>query len=95
MVALWQNYDDSPELQELGTIVKGVIEDWRHTLLAFRLKVDKKYGTSLNAGGSGYWLKDICKKVKWLKEKKDVINVRRKLQTASGALTMLIPAAIG
>jgi hypothetical protein len=95
VVALWQNYENSPELEALGTAIREAITDWRATLLAFRLKFDKKYGTSLSAGGSGNWLKDASKKVVWLKEKEDILELRRELLLASDTLTILILAAIG
>lgn len=95
MVALWQNYENSPELEALGKTTKETIQGWRGTLLTFRLKVDKKYGTSLCAGGSGNWLKDASKNVMWLKEKEDVLELRRRLQSASDTLTLLILTAMG
>ncbi len=90
MVALWQNYENSPELEALGRTTREAIKDWRDTLLAFRLKVDKKYGTRLSAGGSGAWVKDASNKLKWLREKEDVL-----LHSASDTLTLLILAAMG
>ncbi len=95
MIALWQNYEDSPELSELGTATKNAVRGWRDTLLAFRLKVDKKYGTSLSLEGSGNWIKDTSKKVLWLKEKEDITELRRKLHVASDNLMILILAAMG
>jgi len=95
VVALWQNYENGPELEALGKTAKEEIKGWRDTLLAFRSKVNNKYGTSLCAGGSGFWLKDIPKKVKWLTEKEDVLELRRKLHSASDTLTLLILAAMG
>lgn len=95
MVALWQNYEDSPELKQLGTVTKDAVKDWGGTLLAFRRKVDKKYGTSLSAVGSGNWLKDASKKVVWLKEKEDILDLRRKLHSASDTIMMLTLAALG
>jgi hypothetical protein len=95
VVALWQNYENSPELEALGVTTKEAIKDWRDILLAFRLKVDKKYGTSFCTGGSGNWLRDASKKVVWLKEKEDILELRRKLDSASGTLTILVLAAMG
>lgn len=95
MIALWQNYEESPELSELGTITKEIVNDWKDILLAFRLKVAKKYGDSLSSAGSGNWLKDAKHKVEWLKEKEDVLELRRKLHTASDTITMLVLAAMG
>ncbi|PVH79347.1 hypothetical protein DL98DRAFT_589416 [Cadophora sp. DSE1049] len=95
VIALWQNYEDSPELIELGKSTKDSIQGWRDVLLAFRLKVDKKYGTSMLPGGSGNWMKDVSKKVLWLKEKDDIVDLRRRLQLASDALLMLTMAAMG
>jgi hypothetical protein len=95
VVALWQNYEESPELTEMGTITEHTVKEFRKTLLSFRLKVDKKYGTSLAAGSSGNWAKDAVKKVEWLKEKEDVLELRRKLQMASDTITMLVLAAMG
>lgn len=94
-MALWQNYEDSPAWTEMGTITKDTVKEFRETLLAFRLKVDKRYGTSLAAGRSGNWAKDAAKKVGWLKEKEDVLELRRKLQMASDTIMMLVLAAMG
>lgn len=79
----------------MGKTTKNAVQEWRDTLLAFRLKVDKKYGTSLSPGGSGNWIKDASKKVLWLKEKEDIVELRRKLRIASDTLMMLILAAMG
>ena len=95
MVALWQNYENSPELDELGKITKNTVNEWRDILLAFRLKVDKKYGATLCLAGSGNWFKDASKKVVWLKEKDDILELRRKLGFASDTITVLILAAMG
>jgi hypothetical protein len=95
VVALWQNYEDSPELKQLGTITKDAVKYWGSILLAFRRKVDKKYCPSLSAGGSGNWLKDASKKVVWLKEKEDILDLRRKLHSASDTIMILTLAAMG
>ena len=92
---LWQSYNDSPELNELGTITKQVVKDCRETLHAFRLRIDKEYCTSLGIGGSGNWLKDASKKVIWVKEKEDILELRQKLQVAGDMITMLSLAAMG
>jgi hypothetical protein len=89
-VTLWQNYEDSPALTEMGTITKDIVKEFRETLLAFRL-----YGTSLAAGSSGNWAKDVAKKVGWLKEKGDILELRGKLQMASDTITILVLAAMG
>jgi hypothetical protein len=49
----------------------------------------------MRAGGSGNWLKDASKKMLWLKEKEDIIELKRKFHSASAILTMLISAANG
>lgn len=95
MAALWQNSESCPELEVLGVTTRDLVKDLRDILLAFRLKVDKKYGTSMRAGGSGRWLKDASKKMLWLKEKEDILELRRKLHLASDTLTVLILAANG
>lgn len=59
------------------------------------MKIDKKYGTSLGARGSGSWVKDAGKRVVWLKEKEDILDLRRKLGSASDTITMLTLAAMG
>jgi hypothetical protein len=71
------------------------VKDWRDTLLAFRVKVNKKYETSLGIGGSGNWIKDAGKKVVWLKEKEDMLDLRRKLGLANDTITMMTLAAMG
>ena len=48
MAALWQTYEGSPELEALGVTTKDLVKDCKETLLAFRLMVDKKYGTDLH-----------------------------------------------
>jgi hypothetical protein len=95
VVVLWQSYNDSPELNELGRITKQVVEDCRETLLAFRLRIDKEYCASLGLGGSGNRLKDAAKKVIWVKEKEDILELRQKLQIAGDTITMLSLAAMG
>jgi hypothetical protein len=82
-------------LRELGIATNATIKDWRDILQMFRLKVDRKYGTSLAPGGSGNWIKDASKKVIWLKEKEDILELRRKLHTASDTISMLSLAAMG
>ena len=69
--------------------------EWRDTLLAFRVKFEKKYGKSLGVGGSGNWVKDASKKIFWLKEKEDIIELRRRISTASSAIQPLVLAAMG
>ena len=95
IVALWQNYESSPELDELGKVTKHAVEGWRNLLCEFLLKFEKKYGASLRPGGSGNWAKDTSKKFLWLKEKDDVIELRRKVQSASDTITLLVLAAVG
>jgi len=94
MASLWQNCEPCPDLEALVATTRDAVKDLRATLLEFRLKVDKKYGTSLCAAGSGKWLKDASKKVLWLKEKEDVLELRRRLHLAIGTLTVLILAAM-
>ena len=89
VIALWQNYENSPELIELGRTTKESIQGWRDVLLAFRLKVDRKYATSMSPGGSVNWAKDVSKKVLWLKEKED-IDLMSRLQLASDTVSVLI-----
>jgi hypothetical protein len=75
--------------------MKDAVKDWRDILLAFRVKVDKKYSKSLVGSGSGNWVKDASKKVIWLKEKEDILDLKRKLRLASDTITILTLAAIG
>jgi hypothetical protein len=83
IIALWQNYD-CPDV-----ITTDAAKDWLNTLRAFQEKVDKKYGTSLGALGSGNWMKDVSKKFIWMKEKENILDLRRKLNSASHTITML------
>ncbi|PQE09015.1 vegetative cell wall protein [Rutstroemia sp. NJR-2017a WRK4] len=90
IVALWQNYD-CPD-----TITTDAAKDWLDTLRAFQDKADKKYGASLGAsGGSGNLVKDISKKFIWMKEKEDILDLRRKLNSATDMITMSTLAAMG
>lgn len=93
VASLWQNYESSPELIELGDLTKNTVKDWKDTLLEFRLKFEKKYGTSLSPKGSGNWVKDTSKKVLWLTEKEDVLKMKEKLRTVSHTISMLAIAA--
>jgi hypothetical protein len=93
VAVLWQNREPCPELEALGITTRDAVEDLRATLLALRLKVDKKYGTSLCVARSGKWLKDASKKELWLKEKKDILELRSRLHLASDTLTLLILTA--
>jgi len=89
IVALWQNYD-SPDV-----ITTDITKDWLDTLRAFQEKVGRKYGRCLADSASGNWVKDASKKVLWLKEKDDILELRRKLSSASETITMLTLAAMG
>jgi hypothetical protein len=89
IVALWQNYD-SPDV-----ITTDVTKDWLDTLRAFQEKVNRKYGRYLAGSGSGSWVRDTSKKVLWLKEKEDILDLRRKLSSASETITILTLAAMG
>jgi len=95
VVALWQNYESSRELDELGEVTKNALEGWRDSLSEFRLKFEKKYGASLRHGGSGNWAKDTSKKFLWLKEKDEVEQLKQKIQSASDMITLFVLAAIG
>lgn len=59
------------------------------------MKLDKKYGTNLIEGGSGNWVKDMGMKFVWLKEKRDILELRSKLSTASNTISVLMLAAMG
>ena len=76
-------------------VTTDVAKDWLETLRAFQEKIDKKYGRGLAASGSGNWMKDASKKVLWFKEKEDILDLRRKLGSASDTITMLTLAAMG
>ena len=82
-------------MAELGSMTKSAAKDWRDTLMTFRSNFNKKYGASLCPRGSGSWLKDASKKVQWLKERDDILDLRTKLHTASDMITLLVLAAIG
>lgn len=76
-------------------ITTDVTKDWLDTLRAFQEKVDRKYGRCLAGSGSGNWVKDASKKVLWMKEKEDILELRRKLSSVSETITMLTLAAMG
>ncbi|PQE14012.1 Glycoside hydrolase superfamily protein [Rutstroemia sp. NJR-2017a BBW] len=90
IVALWQNYD-CPDV-----ITTDAVKDWLDTLRAFQEKAGKKYGASLGtSGGSGNLVKDISKKFVWMKEKEDILDLRRKLSSATDTITVSTLAAMG
>lgn len=93
VVAVWQNYANSPELVELGATIQDAIKDWRQVLMDFRSQMNKKYSASLCATGSGNRLKDASKKVLWLREKEDIVELRRKLHVFSDSIMLLSDAA--
>jgi hypothetical protein len=76
-------------------ITTDVAKAWLDTLRAFQEKVNKKYGKSCGDLGSGNWAKDVSKKFIWLKEKEDILDLRRKLNSASDIITMLTLASMG
>jgi hypothetical protein len=76
-------------------ITTDITKNCLDTLRAFQEKVDRKYGKCLAGSGSGNWVKDASKKVLWLKEKEDILELRRKLSSASETITILTLAAIG
>jgi hypothetical protein len=77
-------------------ITTDAAKDWLDTLRAFQDKADKKYGASLGAsGGSGNLVKDISKKFIWMKEKEDILDLRRKLSSATDTITVSTLAAMG
>ncbi len=76
-------------------ITTDAAKDWLDTFRAFQVKVEKKYGASLGASGSGNWAKNVSKKFIWMKEKEDVLELRRKLSSASDTITMLTLATMG
>jgi hypothetical protein len=49
ILSLWQNYEVVSELKEFGKMAKEITVDWRLTLLEFRVKFEKNYGTSLSS----------------------------------------------
>jgi len=55
--------------------------------------LDKKYAASLKPGRNKNWMKDASKKVVWMREKEDVLELRRKLYTFSDTLKILSNAA--
>lgn len=93
VVAVWQNYTESEELKELGQITKDAVKDWRDTLFDFQSKLDKKYAASFASVATKNWHKDAFKKVVWLREKEDILELRRKLHTFSDTLLILSDAA--
>lgn len=93
MVTVWQNYANGPELVELGTITMDAIKDWRQELLDFQSKINKKYATNLCPAGSSNWFKDASKKIVWLKEKEDIVELRRRLHTFSDTVMLLSDVA--
>jgi len=94
VVAVWQNYDLRPQLEEPSTIIRETAQDWRDVLLEFQLKVNKKYGTSLCPGGTGNIIKDAAKKFRWLTEKEDIENLCKRLQSGSQTITLLTIATM-
>ena len=94
-MALWQNYENCPELEELGEISQTAATDTIDLLTNFRDKINRKYGKSFHANGSGSRVKDAGKKMLWLTEKNDIAELRRKLRDMSQAIIMLTLVANG
>lgn len=92
-MAVWQNYDNSPELEELGKAVEDGVKQWRQELLDFQAKYYNKYDTSLGVAGSGNRLKNTLKKLVFLREKEEIQEMWRKLHTFSDILVHLSLAA--
>jgi hypothetical protein len=94
VLAVWQNYDLRSELEDLSALIRDTAKDWRDVLLEFQVKVNKRYGASLCAGGSQSRIKDTANKFRWLTEKEDIANLRSRLQSGSQTVTMLTVTAM-
>jgi hypothetical protein len=93
VVALWQNYENCPELEELAETSKTIANETIDLLTTFRDKLNRIYGKSFDNNGSGNRAKDAGKKIRWLTEKNDIAELRRKLRGSSETITMLTLAA--
>ncbi|CZR54355.1 uncharacterized protein PAC_04239 [Phialocephala subalpina] len=88
VVALWQDYESSPELDRPGAATKAAVQDCRETLLRFKDSIERKYGLSLDSSGPKHWVKDTSKKLFWMKEREDIEALRKKLQMSSESIIM-------
>ena len=61
---LWRTSESTVELNALRETARRMTDQCRHSIEGFLEKV-KKYGPSLNKGGSGKILRDVAMKVKW------------------------------
>lgn len=93
-MALWQNYESSPELNRLGASTKAAVQDCRETLLKFKDNIEQKYGPSLDSSGSRNWVKDTTKKLLWTKGRKEIEALRKQSQASSESIIMLTLVAV-
>jgi len=83
----------TPELDELGNIIRGATEVWRRELLEFQSNLNKKCASCLCIAGSGNWLEDASKIVMWLKEKEDIADIRKNLHIFSKSILIMSDVA--
>lgn len=90
-----QIYKASPELDALCAVTAEVVLDCQAAFNEFRDKFDRKYGSTLGADGAAGRFKTAGKKIMWLKEKEDIFQLKSRLQTSCGSISVLLSTAIG
>lgn len=75
----------------------STVENWQNELLGFRAKFEAKYSRSFDRPkymGIKEWLRDIPSKFYWLTEKEDIVELRRRLLSASSTIAKLVLEAV-
>ncbi|KAH6682232.1 hypothetical protein F5X68DRAFT_233950 [Plectosphaerella plurivora] len=90
VIAAYQQYQSSPWMQGLGHVVQDVVEQCTAVLEGARDSWLRKYGKHLRPSGSGSWVKDTYKKVKWRWEKQHVDKFREDLRKHTQRLGLLV-----
>jgi hypothetical protein len=94
VIATYQQFQPSPWLDGLANVTKSIVAECSSLLQEVLAFVQGKYGDSLQPGGSGNTIKDICKKLEFsLKERDKIQLLNRKLNNAAGRLGLLSSCA--
>jgi hypothetical protein len=80
------------EMNALFSAAKKAAADCRTCVASFSKKI-KKYGPSLEEGGSRNLLKDTAMKIKWVTKKDDLTKFRAEVNAHSSSINMLLATA--
>jgi hypothetical protein len=84
--------DNTIELNALCKTARQAAENCRHSIESFSRKV-RKYGSSLDEGGSKNVFRDTAMKIRWVSQKDDLAKFRAEVNAHSSSINMLLATA--